>query len=213
MERKEYTTIMKEAEAEFVEKKSRFIGYIKPVTTEQEAVDFFAKIKSQHKNATHNVPAFILPDGITKRCSDDGEPQGTAGVPILDVLEKGKIVGAAIVVTRYFGGTLLGTGGLVRAYTQGAKIAIEAAGKKIMTLCSTLEVELDYSFYGKLQYILPKYDVIKLDENFGAIVKLKLIFAKEQVERFKNEIRELSADTVVPHELGDDYFELRTKNS
>lgn len=211
MERKQYATVKCRAEAEFVERKSRFIGYITPVKTEQEAVDFFAEIKSMHKTATHNVPAFILLDGITKRCSDDGEPQGTAGKPILDVLEKEGIVGAAIVVTRYFGGTLLGTGGLVRAYTQGAKEAIHAAGLCMMTLCSLVEIQFDYAFYGKLQYILPKYDVIMKGEDFGALVSLKLLFAKEQVERFQNEIREMSADTVVPTIVEDQYAELKVK--
>ena len=115
MEQKGYKTLKRPAEASFVEKKSRFIGYCAPVKTEKEALDFVNSIREQHRTATHNVFAYSLREGNLCRYSDDGEPQGTAGLPVLDVLTRGGIVDAAIVVTRYFGGTLLGTGGLVRA--------------------------------------------------------------------------------------------------
>lgn len=118
----EYTTLAGYGEDEFVEKRSRFIGYAAPVSTEAEAVAFVNSIRERHREATHNVYAYILREGQIKRYSDDGEPQGTAGIPVLDVLQKAGIVDAVVVVTRYFGGTLLGAGGLVRAYTEGAAI-------------------------------------------------------------------------------------------
>ena len=110
-----YTTLAGYGTDEFVEKRSRFIGYAAPVTTEAEAVDFIARIRALHREASHNVYAYALREGQVRRYSDDGEPQGTAGVPVLDVLQKQEIVDAVVVVTRYFGGTLLGAGGLVRA--------------------------------------------------------------------------------------------------
>ena len=145
-----YKTIRKAASAEFVEKHSRFIGYIAPVTTAEEANEFIASIKSKHWDATHKVPAYILRQDNAKRYSDDGEPQGTAGVPVLSVLEKAELVDCVCVVTRYFGGTLLGTGGLVRAYSHGASIAVEAGGIVTRALCKKLSVTCDYGFYGKL---------------------------------------------------------------
>ena len=118
-----YRTIRTAASAEFVEKKSRFIGHICPVTTQEEANEFIRQKKSEYWDATHNVYAYVLREGQTRRYSDDGEPQGTAGIPTLDVLLKEDLTDCVVVVTRYFGGTLLGTGGLVRAYSHGSKIA------------------------------------------------------------------------------------------
>ena len=141
---------------EFVEKKSRFIGYIKPVTTQDEAVTFINEIKSKHWDATHNVYAYVLRDGQTRRYSDDGEPQGTAGIPVLDVLLKENLTDCVVVATRYFGGTLLGTGGLVRAYSHTAKIAVDAGGIITMKLCKVLKVCCDYNFYGRLNSLIPE---------------------------------------------------------
>ena len=126
----EYKTIKKRASDEFIEKKSRFIGYIAPVETEDEAIAFINEIRTKHRDATHNVYAYSLRAGQVKRASDDGEPQGTGGVPMLNVLNGNELVDVCCVVTRYFGGTLLGVGGLVRAYTEGAKIAVAAGGIK-----------------------------------------------------------------------------------
>ena len=203
----EYTTILGPAQNEFVERKSRFIGYIAPVETEEEAMAFIAQIKQQNRDATHNTYAYILKNGV-KRYSDDGEPQGTAGVPMLDCIEKEGLVDVAVVVTRYFGGILLGTGGLVRAYSHGAKIAVDAAQRKLMTTCTLLGMELDYSFYGKLNYILPKY-VCRVEQlDFGAVVSMKALFKQDQCEAFIKEVTEMSAALVVPQVLEErfDYF-------
>ena len=122
----EYKTIKEASSDEFIVKKSRFIGYVKPVKTQEEALEFINEIKTKHWDATHNVHAYCLREGGIRRFSDDGEPQGTAGIPSLDVLLKEEVVDCCVVVTRYFGGIMLGAGGLVRAYSHGAKIALDA---------------------------------------------------------------------------------------
>ena len=151
---KEYKTVEFESSDEFIEKKSRFIGYVKPVKTQEEAVSFINEIKSKHWDATHNVYAYVLKENNIQRYSDDGEPSGTAGVPVLDVILKNGLVDVCVVVTRYFGGTLLGAGGLVRAYSHGSKIAVEAGGIITMAPCSILTVSVNYSFYDSLNVLL-----------------------------------------------------------
>lgn len=203
----EYTTIHDRAEDEFTERKSRFIGFIAPVETEQQAFDFINEIKQKHRDATHNTYAYLLKNGV-KRYSDDGEPQGTAGVPMLDCLEKEGLTDVAVVVTRYFGGILLGAGGLVRAYSHGAKIAVDAAQRKLMTTCVLLNMDLDYSFYGKINYILPNYICRVESSDFGVTVNLKVLFKADQCERFIKEVTELSAALVVPQKIEErfDFF-------
>ena len=122
-----YKTVKNDANAEFIEKKSRFIGYCRPVKSQDEAVNFINEIRSIHRQATHNVYAYILREDNIMRYSDDGEPAGTAGVPVLEVLKKENLTDIAVVVTRYFGGVLLGAGGLVRAYGKSAKLGVDAA--------------------------------------------------------------------------------------
>ena len=134
---------------EFIEKKSRFIGSCRPVQTEEEALDFIAKLKSQYWDASHNVYAYILREGNIARFSDDGEPQGTAGIPVIDTLKKAGVVDAVVVATRYFGGILLGGGGLIRAYSHTASIALAAAHKITMRECLLLSLSCDYSSTGR----------------------------------------------------------------
>lgn len=150
----EYKTVENESCAEFVEKKSRFIGYVKPVSSEQEARDFINLVKSKNHDATHNVPAYSLLCNNIQRCSDDGEPAGTAGVPVLDVILKNEVKDVCIVVTRYFGGILLGAGGLVRAYSHASKIALDSGGIITMAECAVLQVICDYSFYERIRALL-----------------------------------------------------------
>lgn len=151
---KDYKTVLENASDEFVEKRSRFIGYCKPVKTEQEAIDFINEKRSEHWNATHNVYAYSLREGNIKRYSDDGEPSGTAGMPVLGVIVKNEIFDVVVVVTRYFGGVLLGTGGLVRAYSHGSKIAVEAAKPVIMQNCLVCEARCAYNQYGKVSSLI-----------------------------------------------------------
>ena len=197
----EYTTLAGYGEDEFVEKRSRFIGYAAPVSTEAEAVAFVNSIRERHREATHNVYAYILREGQIKRYSDDGEPQGTAGIPVLDVLQKAGIVDAVVVVTRYFGGTLLGAGGLVRAYTEGAAIGVRAARPKVMSPCTVLEMDIDYAQYGKITYILPKYHTLTLDSDFGVAVKLRILIKDRYLDAFRMELTELTSATVFPYEV------------
>ena len=163
----EYKTVEKEESDFFIEKKSKFIGYAKPVKTQEEAVEFISKIKSKHWDATHNVYAYVLRENNIQRYSDDGEPSGTAGVPVLDVMLKESLVDVCVVATRYFGGTLLGAGGLVRAYSHTSKIALEAAGIITMAQCSVMSAEVDYSFYDRLNILLSDFSAVILNTSFS----------------------------------------------
>lgn len=163
----EYKTVEKEASDFFIEKKSKFIGYAKPVKTQEEAVEFISEIKSKHWDATHNVYAYVLRENNIQRYSDDGEPSGTAGVPVLDVMLKESLVDVCVVATRYFGGTLLGAGGLVRAYSHTSKIALDAAGIITMAQCSVMSAEVDYSFYDRLNILLTDFSAVILNTSFS----------------------------------------------
>lgn len=163
----EYKTVEKEASDFFIEKKSKFIGYAKPVKTQEDAVEFISKIKSKHWDATHNVYAYVLRENNIQRYSDDGEPSGTAGVPVLDVMLKESLVDVCVVATRYFGGTLLGAGGLVRAYSHTSKISLEAAGIITMAQCSVMSAEVDYSFYDRLNILLSDFSAVILNTSFS----------------------------------------------
>ena len=149
-----YITIRQYGEDEFIEKKSQFIGYAKRCESEEEAKAFVAEIKSMHKQATHNCWAYVVGKNMgIKRYSDDGEPQGTAGIPILEVMKKSNVTDCAIVVTRYFGGIMLGAGGLTRAYTKGASIALKAGGVVEKVEGVNVSLEMDYDMIGKVQYM------------------------------------------------------------
>ena len=198
---KDYITIEGEAQAEFVERKSRFIGYCRHVETETEALAFVEQLKKQNWDATHNVFAYSLREGQLKRCSDDGEPQGTAGVPVLDVLQKSGVVDVCMVVTRYFGGILLGAGGLVRAYSHGASIALEAAKKLHMTPCTRLSLDMDYGWYGKVSYILPQYNILVEESSFTDRVSMTLLIKSSRKEKFQADLVELATGSDVPKEI------------
>ena len=170
MAKKNYLTIAKEADDEFVERKSRFMGFIKPVTTEAEALAFIREKQKKYWDATHNVYAYVLEGGNLCRFSDDGEPQGTAGIPVLDVLRKEGLTDCVVVVTRYFGGILLGAGGLVRAYSHGAKIAVDAGGVVEMRLCLEGEITCDYGQYGWIPAFLAEEGATVTDTRFGEAV-------------------------------------------
>jgi len=177
-----YTTIKAPVKTSFIEKKSEFIGYLCPVKTNEEAVDFINMIKSEHRKAKHNVYAYILRDNNIVRYSDDGEPQGTAGVPVLDVLQKQGLTDVCCVVTRYFGGILLGGGGLVRAYSHSASLAVEAAEIMNMHFCYTLQLKMNYGLYGKVSYVLPEFEIKQLASDFGDSVTLTINVKSELKE-------------------------------
>ena len=187
---KEYKTVRLESNNEFIEKKSRFIGYVKPVETQQQAVEFINEIKSKHWDATHNVSAYILRNGMIKRFSDDGEPSGTAGRPMLDVVQGAGLRNVLVVVTRYFGGTLLGTGGLVRAYSQAVQEGL-ANSVLIDEICGVrLLIETDYNGIGKIQYLLGQRGIPILESEYTDQVKIRVLVPKTEVDRLCAEITE-----------------------
>lgn len=191
-------------EDEFTEKKSRFIGRVWPAETEQEALDRIAEMKKQHYDATHNCWAYVIKDGAV-RFSDDGEPGGTAGMPMVQVLQKEGLFNIVCVVTRYFGGTLLGAGGLVRAYTKGAKIAIDAAGKSMKRVWSVLYVPCPYHFYDRVKLEVEAFGGIIRDTQYGAEVELEILIAQPQAQAFTEKLTDLTAGTVETMETGLEY--------
>ena len=180
----EYKTVAKSASAEFIEKRSRFIGHIIPAKTSDEAVEFINEKRAEFWDATHNVYAYVLREGLTQRYSDDGEPKGTAGVPTLEVLKKEGVSDCAVVVTRYFGGVLLGAGGLVRAYSHAAKIALDAAGIVTMAPCLMLSVKSDYNFYSSLTALITECGGIIENTDFTDIVTVTFRIQKEKAADF-----------------------------
>ncbi len=193
---KTYTTVRRESEASFEEKKSVFISHAKRVTTEEEAKAFIASVKKEYSDARHNCWAYSLAESNIARFSDDGEPQGTAGLPILNVIKGSGAVDVAVVVTRYFGGILLGTGGLVRAYTEGAKLAVEAAEVVTYEAYDEFFAECSYSDYQKLDYELPKYGVKVDGVDFGANVTVSGAVRHALTAELTERISELGAGRI-----------------
>ena len=207
-----YYTVSEAAEASFIEKRSEFIGYIAPVKTDEEAVNFINTIKAKHRKAKHNVYAYILRKDNISRYSDDGEPQGTAGVPVLDVLQKRGLTDVCVVVTRYFGGILLGGGGLVRAYSHAASLACDAAHTMDMCLCHRLKICTDYGMYGKLTYILPNFETITVNSDFADSVTLELLVLSKKLSALISEITEItngSAEITDCGELFEEFSSVR----
>lgn len=192
------------AEAEFIEKKSRFIGRIWPVETEEEALSRIQEMKKQHYDATHNCWAYIIHGGAV-RFSDDGEPGGTAGMPMLQVLQREGLNNVVCVVTRYFGGILLGAGGLVRAYTRGAKIAVDAAGKSMKRVWTVLYVPCPYSFYERVKLEIGAFDGILRSTDFGAEVDMEILFPQANAQPFLDRLTDLTSGTVEGMETGQEY--------
>ena len=192
----EYYIPTRAAESEFVEKRSRFIGYIKPVETEAEARAFVEEIKKRHYDARHNCWCYLLREGGVVRYSDDGEPQGTAGQPMLGVFEKEGITDLVCVVTRYFGGILLGTGGLLRAYTKGAKDALDAAGVSVVRRWVRQLVPCTYSLYERLKQETESFGAVIEDTEYGADIVLTVLVPEEQSDAYAARILDFTAGTV-----------------
>lgn len=200
----EYLVPSEYGEDEFIEKKSRFIGRIWPVETEEEALARIQEMKKKHYDATHNCWAYIIRDGAV-RFSDDGEPGGTAGMPMLQVLQREELYNVVCVVTRYFGGILLGAGGLVRAYTKGAKIAVDAAGKSMKRVWTVLYVPCPYSFYERVRLEAEAFGGIVRKADFGAEVELELLFPEAKTQEFLDRLTDMTAGTVESMEIGQEY--------
>lgn len=196
-----YKTIHKYGEDEIIINKSRFIGYAMPIQTEEEALAFIEKIKTKHRDATHNVYAYVVgKDSNVQRFSDDGEPSGTAGIPVLEVIKKEDLRNVVVVVTRYFGGVKLGAGGLIRAYTKGAKIGLESGLIIDKVLHQRLKIRIDYTLYGMVENYLITNGFVIDDIVYDNAVNIYLYVKFSQVDGFKKTITDLtSGDGIVEY--------------
>ncbi len=201
-----YITVEKEAISEFVEKKSKFIGYIQPASTENEALKFIDEIKTKHWDARHNVYAYVVRENNIARYSDDGEPHGTAGVPILDIIKKNSLQNVVIVVTRYFGGILLGTGGLVRAYSQAAASAIDLANVVKMEPCYDCSLVCDYNQYGKVVNIIGDCGGMTDNTDFLDNVRVLFHIKKEKFSGLSKKILEMSSGALQSDILRENFY-------
>lgn len=195
-----YRTVAGRAQAEIVIRKSRFIAHVAPVASEEAAWAFINEIRAAHAQATHNCFAFTA--GNVQRMSDDGEPSGTAGRPIFEVLEKQGLSDTAIVVTRYFGGILLGAGGLVRAYSQAAAAGVEAAGVAEALPAVDLRIQVDYALLGKVQYLLQQHGALTLNTDFGQEVVIDFRVREADRDPVAAAIGEASAGRIHVQEIG-----------
>ncbi len=193
----DYRVVLEGGQGEIVEKKSRFIATVRRVETEQEAAAFIEEIKKKYWDARHNCSAFVIGGrGELTRCSDDGEPSGTAGRPMLEVLLAEEIRNVAVVVTRYFGGTLLGTGGLVRAYTQAVKAGLDNCIVGVMTQGLEIGLQTDYNGVGKVLYILGQHGLEPMDSQYGQEVLLTLRIPADQAAGLQKELVEATCGRI-----------------
>lgn len=204
-----YNTVRNQAKAELTEKRSRFIATVKPVHSEEEALEFLVSLRQKYWDAKHNVYAYVIRENNIQRYSDDGEPAGTAGVPVLEYLKKQDLHDLIVVVTRYFGGVLLGTGGLVRAYSRSAKLGVEAAEIIEMLECASVTVECDYTLYGIIQNEISKFDLIKDEIIYTDKVKIPLFIPSENTEAFVKKITS-ATNAYAKITVGDTEFKGRT---
>lgn len=193
---REYRTVAARGEGEIIIKKSRFIGQVSPVADEEEAAQFVTEIKKKHYEARHNCHAWLI-DSLNQRSSDDGEPSGTGGRPILEVLRRERLEQVAVVVSRYFGGILLGANGLVRAYAQACKVGLLAAKMGRMAACRELEVVVDYGLYGRLENLIREESIPILASQFGEQVTVTMGLPIVKVEPIREWLREHSSGQAI----------------
>ena len=203
----QYRTVYSGGEAEIIEKKSRFIATVKPVKSEEEAIAFIESLKKKYWDATHNCSAYVIGERFQiQRCSDDGEPSGTAGKPMLDVLLGEQIHDMVVVVTRYFGGTLLGTGGLVRAYQGATKAGLEASVVITKMHGHKVSIQTDYTGLGKIQYILGQRGITILSSEYTDKVDLEVLLPEDVVKQVMAEITEGTNGQAVMEIVEECYF-------
>jgi uncharacterized YigZ family protein len=205
--RERYRTLSGIGEVVYVEKKSRFIGIASPAASEAEAQAFIDSVRERRKDASHNVFAYIVGDGVpAKRYSDDGEPQGTAGVPVLDVVEKNGLSDTAIVVTRYFGGVLLGASGLIRAYGKTASMAVEAAGVACLALAAAMLVLVEYPMLGAIKNEIVTMGYTITDIKYGVDAEVYVTVPDSETDLFCVAITERTAGTAIIERIGSTYI-------
>ncbi len=207
-----YKTIFKYGEDEVIINKSRFIGYSMPIEKEDDALEFIEKIKKKHRDATHNVYAYAVgKNNNIQRFSDDGEPSGTAGIPALEVIKKEELRNVVVVITRYFGGTKLGAGGLIRAYTKACKIALEAGQIVDMIPHMKIKISIDYTAYGKIENHLINSDYIVDDTVFDEKVNIYIYININEMQNFHKDIMNLTNGDVEIYEVETEYIPIKNK--
>ena len=199
----EYFIPTQASETEFVEKRSQFLGHVRRVESEEEARAFIDEMKKKYYDARHNCWCYRLHESGVERYSDDGEPQGTAGQPMLNVFQREQVENVVCVVTRYFGGILLGAGGLVRAYTQSAKDALDAAGISVVRRWVELWVECPYNYFERVKLEVAAYDGVEGEHEYGAAVLVKALLPEGEVESFSARMVELSAGSFEAMVMGE----------
>lgn len=205
-----YKTLYKYGEDEVIINKSRFIGYAMPIDSEEDALEFIEEIKRKHRDATHNVYAYVVGENSNiQRFSDDGEPSGTAGIPALEVIKKEDLRNVVVVVTRYFGGVKLGGGGLIRAYTRGAKIGLDAGIIVDMTLHRKLKIRIDYTNYGKIENFLLAGGYLLDDSVFDDAVNIYVYIEEEELSNFTNIITDLTSGDAIIESLEEEYIAIK----
>lgn len=203
-----YKTVSRRASATLTEKRSKFIATVIPADTEEKALGFLEEMRKTYSDATHNVYAYVIDENNIFRYSDDNEPSGTAGMPVLDTIRKAGIVDCAVVVTRYFGGTLLGTGGLVHAYGSAAKDGIAAAGVVERRLCNIISVTVDYTTSGKVAHFLAERGHIIENTVYDTEVTYFVCVTKSESDRFKEDITEITNGRAIIAENGTKYIDV-----
>lgn len=201
---KSFKVPWQEAQVEYVEKKSRFIGHIYKVQTPEQAQEILASVRKTYWDATHNVYAYVLQNGVM-RFSDDGEPQGTSGMPTLDVLKKEEVFDVMCVTTRYFGGTLLGAGGLVRAYSHTCKLALDAAGQAMMQPFARFRLDCPYPLLEQVRRQLPLFEAEEMEAEFGASVLLTAALPAGRLPALREHLLELTAGKLQPVPDGEEW--------
>lgn len=208
MDIKEYKTVKNAGTCEYIEKRSRFISHCFPVKTEEEALFHLNRLKQEYWDASHNVYAYIIKDNNIMRYSDDGEPGGTAGVPVLDILKKESLTDVLVVVTRYFGGILLGTGGLVHAYSKSAKLGLDASEIVDMVLCTKIIISCSYTLLGKIQFETEGFCEAFIDNiEYGEDVKLSVFVKTDFADKFIDFINDKSNGNAEFQKLETTFFE------
>lgn len=200
-----YKTVLEPASDSLVIEKSEFIAKISPVKTSEEAAAFIDSVRSEHRRARHNCYAYTLREGFETRFSDDGEPQGTAGQPILEVIQKSGLSDVCVVVTRYFGGILLGKGGLTRAYSSSAAKAVAAAKIRLMNEAKNVTAVFDYSLYERILRLLPEFEVKTVGQDFSDSVTLNLLVKDDIAESFCLKLKDVS-NGKIKTELSETFF-------
>lgn len=201
-----YKTVLKRAEAIFIEKRSKFIATVVPVSEEQQAIEHINSMRSKYYNATHNVYAYIIDKNNIARFSDDGEPSGTAGVPVLEVLKKEELTDVCVVITRYFGGVLLGAGGLIRAYGHSCKLGVNKAKIITRTLCDIVELKCDYTMLGKILYEITRQGLTISDTKYHTGVTIYIYVPTDKTKWFLNYILDISNARVICEAVGKRYI-------